>query len=428
MNHEIRVGILGCGVVGCGTYQVLQDNAEQISRVTGARLQVVRVADLDWKRERPVEIPPELQTSESMALATAEDIDVLVETMGGIHPAKELVLAAIGAGKSVVTSNKELMARHGAEILEAAARQGVDVQFEGAAGGVIPIVRSLKESLAACRLEKVLGIVNGTTNYILTRMSEEGRPFKEVLAQAQALGYAEADPTADVEGLDAANKLAILAAVAFGGRIRVEEIFREGISSISPVDLDYARRVGKVVKLLAIGQRAGERVEVRVHPAMLPRSHPLAAVNGVFNAIFVEGPECGEVMLFGRGAGSLPTGAAVAGDVVDCARNLLTGARGRVPCRCEGQAQVVPMAEIESSLYVRTQVLDRPGVLGAMAMEFGREQVSIGSVIQESTDGKVAEIVWILHSTPEGRLQKALDAIKALDVVVEISSVIRVLE
>jgi homoserine dehydrogenase len=428
MPQEIRVGILGFGVVGGGTYQVLQDNAEQIARVVGAPVRVVRLADIDWARERPLAVPEAIRTTDGMALCTEENVDVVVETIGGLHPARELVLAAIAAGKSVVTSNKELMAKHGTEILEAAARQGVDVQFEGAAGGVIPIVRSLKESLAACRLDEIIGIVNGTTNYLLTRMSEEGLPFAEVLASAQKHGYAEADPTADVEGIDAANKLAILAAVAFGGRVPVEEIFREGISGISPVDLAYAARMGKVVKLLAIGRRAGERVEVRVHPAMLPRHHPLAAVGGVFNAIFVRGPECGEVMLYGRGAGSLPTGAAVAGDVADCARNILIGARGRIPCRCEGQAQIVPMEEIESSLYVRTQVLDQPGVLGAMALEFGREGISIGSVIQESTDGKVAEIVWILHRAPEGRLRKALEAIKALEVVVEVSSVIRVLE
>ena len=428
MANEIRVGILGFGIVGCGTYQVLRDNAAQIARVVGAPVRVVRVADIDWSRERPVEVPAEVRSTDGLGLCTAEDVDIVVETIGGIKPAREFVLAAIEAGKSVVTSNKELMAKHGTEILEAAARQGVDVQFEGAAGGVIPIVRSLKESLAACRLDEILGIVNGTTNYILTRMSEEGLAFAEVLASAQALGYAEQDPTADVEGIDAANKLAILAAVAFGGRVQVDQIFREGISAISPVDLAYARRVGKVVKLLAIGRRTGERIEVHVHPAMLPKDHPLATVNGVFNAIFVSGPECGDVMLYGRGAGSLPTGAAVAGDVADCARNIVVGARGRVPCRCEGQAQVVPMAEIESSLYVRTQVLDRPGVMGAMATEFGREQISLGAVIQESTDGKVAEIVWILHTAPEGRLQKALDAIKAMEVVVEVSSVIRVLE
>ncbi len=428
MAEEIRVGILGFGVVGCGTYQVLRDNAEQITRVVGAPVRVVRVADIDWTRERPVTLPEELRNTDGRAVATAPEVDVVVETIGGVHPARELVLAAIDAGKSVVTSNKELMAKHGTEILEAAARQGVDVQFEGAAGGVIPIVRSLKESLAACRLDEVLGIVNGTTNYILTRMSEEGLPFAEVLASAQALGYAEQDPTADVEGIDAANKLAILAAVAFGGRVPVEAISREGISAISPVDLAYARRVGKVVKLLAIGKRAGERVQVRVHPAMLPKDHPLAAVNGVFNAIFVRGPECGDVMLYGRGAGSLPTGAAVAGDVADCARNILVGTRGRVLCRCEGPAEIVPLEEIESSLYVRTEVCDRPGVIGAMATEFGRHQVSIGSIIQEKTDGQVAEIVWILHTAPEGRLRQALAAIKALEVVVEVSSVIRVLE
>ncbi|HEY3396724.1 MAG TPA: homoserine dehydrogenase [Armatimonadota bacterium] len=428
MADEIRVGILGAGVVGCGTYQVLRDNAEQIQRVVGAPVRVTFLSDLDWTRPREVEIPEALRTTDSQALVTSPEVDIVVETIGGLRPSFDLVMAALAAGKSVVTSNKELMATRGEEILDEAAARGVDVQFEGAVGGVIPIIRSLKESLAASRVDEIIGIVNGTTNYILTRMAEEQADFAEVLAQAQALGYAEADPTADVEGIDAANKLAILSAVGFGGRVSVSEIMREGITKISPVDLAYARRVGKVVKLLAIGRRRGERLEARVHPTMIPATHPLAAVNGVFNAIFVKGPECGEVMLYGRGAGSLPTGAAVAGDVVDCARNLLAGAAGRVPCRCEGRANLVPADEIESSLYVRTEVTDRPGVLGRMALVFGEEGISIGSCIQESTNGEVAEIVWILHRAPEGQLQKALARIAAMEVVVEVSSVIRVIE
>ena len=428
MNREIHVGILGLGTVGSGTYQVLRDNAAQITRVVGAPVTVTRVAELDWTPERCALVPAERRGTDAAALVADPEIDLVVETIGGTGVARELVLAAIAAGKSVVTSNKELIASYGAEILDAAAERGVDVQFEGAVGGVLPIVRSLKESLAASRVEEILGIVNGTTNYVLTRMSEEGAEFAEVLAQAQALGYAEADPSADVEGLDAANKLAILASVAFGARVEVTSIYREGITRISPVDLDYADRMGMVVKLLAIGRRAGERLELRVHPALISQEHPLASVSGVFNAIFVRGPECGDVMLYGRGAGALPTGAAVAGDVVDCARNLLGNCRGRVPCRCEGPAQVVPLEEIESSLYLRTEVQDQPGVLGAMATVFGEEGVSIGSCIQETTDGQVAEIVWVLHRGPEGRFRRALARLREMPVVEEISSVIRVVE
>ncbi len=428
MNREVHVGILGFGIVGGGTFATLQNNADQITRLVGAPVRVTKIADLDWERERDVHAPEELRTTDANEVINAPDIDIIVETIGGLSPAREFVLAAIAAGNSVVTSNKELMAYHGAEILEAASQQSVDVQFEGAAGGVIPIIRSLKESLAAGRLDEIIGIVNGTTNYILTRMSEEGAEFSEMLAQAQELGYAETAPAADIEGVDAANKLAILAAVAFGKRVDGEEIYREGISSLSPVDLDYAKRMGKAVKLLAIGRRADDRLELRVHPAMISQEHPLAAVNGVFNAIFVRGPECGEVMLYGRGAGALPTGAAVAGDIVDCARNLLADARGRVPCRCAGQAELVPLDEIESSVYLRTRVADRPGVMGAMASVFGEEQVSIGSVIQEKTDGKVAEIVWILHRGPEGRFRRALERIRELPMVEEVSSVIRVVE
>ncbi len=427
-QRSIKVGVLGVGVVGGGVFQLLNTNADQVRRSVGTEVIVAGLADVDWDRPRDFTVPEELRTTDAMTLINDPDIDIIVETIGGTDAAREFVMAAIAAGKSVVTSNKELMAKCGEEILAAAAQQAVDVQFEGSVGGVIPIIRLLKESLTASQIDEVIGIVNGTTNYILTRMSQEGKEFQEVLAEAQALGYAEADPTDDIEGIDATNKLAILAAIAFGARVPVEQIYREGISAITPADLDYARQMDYVIKLLAIAKRDQEQVEVRVHPALLPADHPLAAVNGVFNAIFVRGPECGEVMLYGPGAGAMPTGSAVAADVVDCARNIINSSAGRVPCTCEGQARLKPMAEIETGAYVRMRVADRPGVLGTIATMFGQEGVSIESVIQESSPDDTAQIVWVMHKGPEKCLQSALSCIRGLNIVEEICNMIRVVE
>ncbi len=427
-RQSIKVGILGVGVVGGGTYQILAQNTDQVQRLAGVDIEVVALCDIAWDRPRDFAVPEHLKTTDAGAVINGPDTDIIVETIGGTGVARDYVMAAIAAGKSVVTSNKELMAKHGEEILTAAAQQGVDVQFEGSVGGVIPIIRSLKESLAAGRLVEVVGIVNGTTNYILTRMSQEGKEFAEVLAEAQQRGYAEADPTDDIEGIDSANKLAILSAIAFGARVPVAQIYREGISAVSPADLEYARRMDYVIKLLAIGKRDGEQIELRVHPALLSADHPLATVGGVFNAIFVRGPECGEVMLYGRGAGAMPTGTAVAGDVIDCARNIIHGSAGRVPCTCQGQAQVKLMAEVQTRAYLRMRVADRPGVLGTIATVFGEESVSIQSVIQESSQDNIAEIVWIMHKGPEKNLQSALSCIRGLNIVKEICSMIRVVE
>ncbi len=424
----IQVGILGAGVVGGGLYQILQKNAEHIRQVAEVGIEVAAVCDVDWERPRDFSVPLDLRTTDAYKVINDPDIDIIVESIGGSEAALDYVTAAIQAGKSVVTPNKEMIARHGEQILSLAAQHGVDIQFEGSVGGVIPVLRSLKESLASAQIDQIIGIVNGTTNYILTEMTEAGADFAEVLAAAQREGYAEADPTADIEGTDAVNKLAILAALAFGARVPVEEIYREGISHITPTDIDYARQMGYVIKLLAIGTRNGDQLELRVHPALLPDQHPLAAVRGVFNAIFISGPECGEVMLYGQGAGALPTGTAVAGDVIDCARNIVHGSRGRTPCSCEGEAHLRPMGEIESSAYVRMRVADRPGVLGKIATLLGRESVSVESVIQRASGNGVAEIVWVMHKGPEQRLQAALSAIGELDVVKEICSVIRVVD
>jgi homoserine dehydrogenase len=317
---------------------------------------------------------------------------------------------------------------HGEELLDIAEAKGVDLMFEGAVGGTIPIIRALKESLEANHLDTILGIVNGTTNYILTRMADEELEFSDVLADAQKLGYAEADPTDDIEGYDARNKLAILSAIGFGLRARVEDVFTEGITRITQADLKYAAQMGYVVKLLAIGRRQGSRVELHVHPTLVPKNHPLAAVRGSFNAIFVHGDGCDDVMLYGRGAGDMPTGSAVAGDVIEAARNVVGGCKGRVLCTCLAAAEPAPMDEVDTRTYLRIRVTDQPGVMGKIATALGDEGVSLASVIQLDTDGQVAEIVLVTHLCAEGRLNRALERVKALDVVEEIASRIRAMD
>ncbi len=425
-RDEVRVGILGLGVVGGGTYRVLTQNADSITQRVGVPVRVTRIADIDWDRERDFEVPEAIRTTDAADVYAGQDVDIVVETIGGTDPAGEFVLAAIENGKSVVTSNKELMAKRGAEILDAAAANGVDVEFEGAVGGTIPIIRALKESLEANDIIEVTGILNGTTNYILTRMTEEGSSFEEVLADAQRLGYAEADPTNDVEGIDAKYKIAILSAIAFGARVNYDDIYCEGITKIAPADIDYATEMGYAIKLLATARRVGDELDVRVHPGLVPKDHPLAQVSGVFNAVWVVGDACDEVMLYGRGAGDMPTGSAVAGDVLDCARNLLHGCRSRVPCTCAGQAEIKAIEDVEAKSYVRMVVRDRPGVLGSIATIFGQEGVSIESVVQRGSMDASAEIVWIMHEGAERNLRSALGAIGQLGIVHEICSVIRV--
>ncbi len=426
-QEPVNVGILGFGVVGTGTYRVLTDNAASIAQRVGQPVRVTKIADVDWDRDRGIVVPDELKTTDAYEVINDDTISVVAETIGGIKPALKFVMDAIEAGKCVVTSNKEMIARHGDEILAAAAAKGVDVQFEGAVGGVIPIIRVLKESLDADHINEIMGIVNGTTNYILTKMAADKVSFQDVLKEAQALGYAEADPTADVEGIDAANKLAILCAIAFGNRVDVDDIYHEGISGILQEDIAYADKMGYVIKLLAIARRdKNDRVEARVHPVMLRNTHALAAVNGAFNAVFVRGDACDNVMLYGRGAGDMPTGSAVAGDVVDCARNVVHGSTGRVPCTCAGDAQMIPMGETSSKVYIRMRVKDQPGVLGTIATIFGSQAVSIASCMQEHSDGNNADIVWIVHECLENQLTSALKAIESLPIVDFIPARIRV--
>ncbi len=427
-GKQVNVGILGYGVVGGGAYRILRDNAEGIAHRAGGPVTVTRVADVDWEREREVMPPESVQTTDATDVINDPDVHIVVETIGGVDPALGYVLGAIRSGKGVVTANKEMMAKHGAEILDAAVDVPVDVEFEGSAGGGIPIVRSLKEGLEGNTIDEIVGILNGTTNYILTRMSEGGESFDDALAEAQRMGYAEADPSADIEGDDAAYKIAILAAIAFGKRINIADVPREGISKITPSDIEYAAEMGYVIKLLAIAKDDGSEVEVRVHPALVPTSHPLAAVGDVFNAVLVRGDAVGDVMLYGRGAGAEPTGSAVVGDIISIARNIRNGSMGRVVCTCRGQADMKAMGDVATRKYVRMHVQDRPGVMGKIATIFGEKNVSINSVIQRRSEGAAAEIVWETHLVPESAFQAALQCINDLDDVVNTSSVIRVQE
>ena len=426
-EQPIYVGIIGYGKVGSGTYKTLRDNQKSIDRKVGRPVRVKRLVDVDWSAPRPVDtaVPAEMQATDVSAVLDDPEIAIIVESIGGVDPSLGFVLRALRAGKNVVTSNKELIARHGKELFDAAAERGLDLMFEGSVGGGIPILRPLKSCLAGNRISRVMGIVNGTTNFILTQMAQEGAEFEDALAEAQRLGYAEPDPTNDVEGFDAVFKLAILGSIAFETRVPVEQIYREGITKVGARDMGYARQLGYTVKLLAIGSEADGALEMRVHPTLLPASHPLAAVTGPFNAIFVRGSSVGEVMFYGQGAGTMPTGSAMVGDIIDVARNIRSGSTGRIACTCFEGKQVKPMEEVVTRHYLRTQVADRPGVLAAIAKVLGEEGVSLASVLQMDASGETAEIVWLTHPAREGQMRRSLSRLEKLDEVAEISSWIR---
>jgi homoserine dehydrogenase len=376
-------------------------------------------------KHRSVDLPAELFTDDAGSVVTDPDIDVIVELMGGLEPARSLLLAALGAGKPVVTANKELLATAGAELFEAAGRAGVDLLFEAAVGGGIPIIRPLRESLVGERVRRITGIVNGTTNYILTRMSEDGADYADALAEAQRLGFAEPDPTADVEGLDAGAKLAIVASIAFGASVVADDVHHEGISTVTADDIAFAHRLGYEVKLLAVAEQDDDdRIAVRVHPAMVPSTHPLAAVRDAFNAVFVEGDAVGPLMFYGRGAGGDPTASALLGDLVDAATNL--GRGGAVALRPLPPARIRPMDELRSEYYIDLEVRDEPGVLHAVSGVFAEHGVSIRSMEQEGL-GDEARLVFITHHAIEASLQATLASLRKLDVVDRVSSVLRVL-
>jgi homoserine dehydrogenase len=423
-DRTLRVGLLGCGTVGSAVARLLHERREDIARRAGCRLEVSKVAVRDAAKRRGVPLRPSAFTADPMEVIDDPDVDIVCELMGGSEPAGSLILAAFDRDRPVVTANKELLSTRGRELFDASDTKGLDLYFEAAVGGGIPLVRPLKESLTGERITRIIGIVNGTTNYVLTRMSEDGMSFAEALGEAQRLGYAEADPTADVDGHDAAAKCAILASIAFNARVVAGDVYREGIATVTTEDIAFAGRLGYVVKLLAIAELHEERIAARVHPAMIPSEHPLAAVREAFNGVFVEGQSVGELMFYGRGAGGEPTATAVVGDLVAVARNVLAGARG-VGCTCFLERTIRPMSEMEGQYYILLRVEDRPGVLAEIASVFGRNEVSIKSVWQEGT-GADAQLVFITHRAREGSFQQAVTELRGVRAVEEVRSILRV--
>jgi homoserine dehydrogenase len=422
-EKTLKVALLGCGNVGSQVARLLREEADELAVRIGARLELGGIAVRRLSHPRPG-IDPALLTTDLMELATRPDIDIVIEVVGGIEPARSVLLAAMKNGKSVVTANKALLAEHGEEIHAASRAFGADLYYEAAVAGAIPLLRPLRESLAGDTVHRVLGIVNGTTNFILDRMDSAGSDFSESLEEAQALGYAEPDPTADVEGFDAAAKAAILASLAFHTRVTAADVYREGITEVSAADIASAKLLGRTVKLLAICERSGGGVAVRVHPAMIPRSHPLAAVGGAYNAVFVEAKSAGQLMFYGAGAGGTPTASAVLGDLVAVARNRVAGTRGPEPSTY-AELPVLPMGDTLTRYHVSLDVADRPGVLAPVAEAFARHGVSIQAVRQTSR-GTEALLIIVTHVARDAALATTVSELQALPVVRAVASVMRV--
>ncbi len=428
MSKPVRVALLGCGVVGSEVARLLTEQASDLVARVGAPLELVGIAVRRIDRVRQVNVPRDLFTTDAHGLVSRGDVDVVIEVIGGIEPARSLIMAALESGASVVTANKALLAEDGSTLFETAAKVGRDVYFEAAVAGAIPIIRPLRESLAGDKVRRVLGIVNGTTNYILDQMDTSGASFDDALEQAQSLGYAEADPTADVEGFDAAAKAAILASLAFHTRVTAADVHREGITDVSSSDIRSAQEMGSVVKLLAICDRGGqpdhETVSVRVHPAMIPRDHPLASVRGAFNAVYVESEAAGQLMFYGPGAGGAPTASAVLGDVVTVARNRLNSVTGAGESTY-AQFEISPMGETITRYHVAIDVDDKPGVLAAVAELFAQHDVSIQTVRQEGR-GDDATLVVVTHTAPDAALAATVNGLRSMQAVREVTSVMRV--
>ena len=435
----VKIGILGLGTVGTGTVQILLDPVGRHHLLASVEIQRVGVRSID--KPRAVALPSELVTADLDSIVCDPEIDLIVEVMGGIEPARSLILTAIAHGKHIVTANKALIAKFGDEIFTAANQAGVYVMLEAAVGGGIPVIQPLKQSLGVNRIGRITGIINGTTNYILTRMTVEGGEFADILADAQKLGYAEADPTADIDGLDAGDKIAILASLAFGGRIKRDDVYCEGIRKIGAADIAYADKLNFVIKLLAIAERvAGGAVSVRVHPTFVPKDRPLATVNGVYNAILVEGDPLGEVMLFGPGAGAGATASAVVSDILaivgviqshpnreQAIDSPSTALHPLLSCNHTTYCEMAPLASLRSSFYVRFLCLDVPGVIGKLGTRFGAHDVSIESIVQTGFQGDRAEIVVVTHDVSEADFDSALAEIGSLEAIDSIPSIIRVL-
>lgn len=422
--RRVRLGILGCGNVGGALYELVGQQADSIEARTGVRLEVTRVAVRNLSAPRATQVPEGVLTRDALAVVNDPEVDIVIEVIGGIEPARELITTALRAGKPVVTANKELLANVGTELYAVADEAGVDLLFEAAVAGGIPVIRALRESLRGEPLRRVMGIINGTTNFILTKMTEEGADYTAALSEAQRLGYAERDPTADVEGFDAAAKAAIIATIAFGSKVVAGDVYHEGISRVSAADIAMARRLGYVVKLLGIAEADPAGVAVRVHPTMVPATHPLAGVRDSFNAVFVEGGAVGSLMFYGRGAGGSPTASAVLGDVIDAALHLVAGTHGSLGTF--GRASIVPIDETSAEYLLSLEVADKPGVLHAVTGVFARHDVSIRAAEQEG-NGPDARLVFITHVAKESAVQATVRELGDLDVVRSIGGLLRVI-
>lgn len=421
----VRIGVLGCGNVGAAFVRLIEQQGATIQLRTGIRLEVVSVAVRNVSRDRDVQLPEGLLTRDAHAVVADPSINLIVEVIGGIEPARELITAALAAGKPVVTANKELLANVGAELYAAADAAGVDLLFEAAVAGGVPVIRALRESLRGEPVSRVMGIINGTTNFILTKMTEEGADYSAALSEAQRLGFAERDPTADVEGFDAGAKAAILASIAFGAKVVAGDVYHEGISRVTAADIAVAKRLGYVIKLLGIAERDREtgEIAVRVHPAMVPNTHPLASVRESYNAVFIEGDAVGSLMFYGRGAGGNPTASAVLGDVIDAAVNLVKGTHGSIGSFAK--ATIRPIDETSSEYLLSMEVADKPGVLHAVTGAFANNGVSIRAAEQEGI-GADARLVFITHVAKESDLQATVRQLREMDVVKQVGGMLRV--
>lgn len=426
MEQVIKIGLLGLGTVGRGVYRILTDNEESIRQRAGIKIEIKKILVKSLDKNRGLELPEGILTNNLEEITNDPEIKIVVEVLGGTMPTLNYVLEALGQGKSVVTANKDMVAEYGEQLFTAAQNNNCDLLFEASVAGGIPIIRTLKQSLAANKIEEVFGIINGTTNYMLTKMTQEGSEFNDVLKEAQAQGYAESDPTADVGGFDAARKIAILASIAFNTRVPLSQVYTEGITKVTAEDIAYANELGYVIKLLGVAKAREEGVEVRVHPTFIPKIHPLAAVADVFNAVFVRGDAVGDTMFYGRGAGEMPTASAVVADIMDAARDLIRNVPGIIGCTCFENRPVLDIGQTFSKYYIRLKVSDKPGVLASIALVFGNKEVSLKSVIQKEATGKTAELVLVTHRVQEQNVQDALMDIKQLSSVLEIANVIRV--
>ncbi len=430
--REIGVGIVGFGTVGTGTVKLLLENAAHLRKRVGIPIRLVRVADREMSRDRGVRLPEGVFIEDGMRVARDPDVHILIELIGGTGVAKDFLLEAVKNGKSVVTANKALLAECGPEIVQAVQSAGVDIGFEASVGGGIPIIRTLREGLAANRIKSIFGIINGTCNYILSRMTREGKPFAEVLAEAQAAGLAEADPSFDVDGIDTAHKLSILVWLATGGHVPTKEIFVEGIREISPEDIAFAKEFGYTIKLLAIAKENGSGVEVRVHPTMIPSHYLLATVDGANNAIYVKGDFVGSSMSYGQGAGMLPTASAVVSDVIEIARNLRRGCTGRIPpggyflADPSPRVDLAPLDQVHCEYYLRVRVIDKPGVLSRIAGVLGSHAISISSVLQKGRGESAVPIFIVTHRAKESDMRAALQDVDRLPDVLDRTRMIRI--